>query len=33
MELESQNDVDHNSSLVLNASTPEIVSYEVIVGV
>lgn len=33
MELQSQNDLSQNSALVLNASTPEIVSYEVTVGV
>lgn len=33
MELESLNELAKSSTLVLNASTPEIVSYEVTVGV
>lgn len=33
MELESKNELDQNVALVLNSSPPEIVSYEVAVGV
>ncbi|XP_061367155.1 protein WVD2-like 4 [Gastrolobium bilobum] len=33
MELDSENDLAQNGALVLNSSTPEIVSYEVTVGV
>ncbi|KAK7278763.1 hypothetical protein RJT34_23799 [Clitoria ternatea] len=33
MELESKNDLAQNGALILNSSTPEVVSYEVVVGV